>query len=396
MADPTPEAAQATTAAPESSIAAPVAEPQVVADPSAAADAVSTRHVGRNLTPAAPLPPRPKGRPYALDAAKAALAKMEADKAAAAKPADKPAIPAGDTPATTEAPTAADAAKDTPATPPKEPDKPAEKPERISKGLAILAAREADVRRQEIAIKQQRAELEALRNAAPDPDLALVKQVKDALAKGGRAAALQALGIDLRTAVEELSRTYSDPTPEDIARKIAREELEAHQKTLSEQAEAQQRAVAEKEAARVQVARTEFAQKVAHEFTKAADDFPSVSARNVTDLQVVEYAAQMEAKERRAIQPLEALKAMESEFEAQDKRAAELRERRAAKTKPPTPAIIAPAAAPPAAKFKPESKPAEQRSREPAQPNPPPRFQRSTALSAAERARRAMESLGIK
>lgn len=399
MPDPT-VAAQATTAAPAIETAAPVnPTPDAATTTDTTAAALPKAPRTPSLGQQSPAFPRPRGPAAALERARVALEAAEAAKVAEpAKPAEvaESAKPA-DVPAAVES---AKATEEKPAEPAKEPEKPAEKPpERISKGLAILAAREAKLRAREQAVKEQMVELQTKQaQSTTDPDMVLVKSVKDALAKGGRGAALKVLGIDLRTAIEEMSRDYVEPTPEDIARRVAQEELERHIKTLDEQQKAATAKAAEAEQVRVQVARTEYAQKVGHEFVSAADEFPYLAANEVLDTDVMLYAAKVEATTGKAPTPIEALRAYEKKLaDAATKAAAVL----AAKTKAAQPATIppkvvvpAPLAAPSTTTKPKTDEPAKPRSRPESQPIPEAMKSRRF-VPAHERARMAMESLKV-
>jgi hypothetical protein len=334
-------------------------------------------------------------------AAKAAEApKVEPAKVEAAK--DTPTAPASDAAKTESTPAepAKEAAKEPTKEPPKADPKVEEKQQRLSRGLAIIAEREEKVRVREKSIQAQLAQLEAKTKAATeDPDVKFTKTLKEALAKGGKAAVLQALGIDLRSGIEELSRQYQDPTPEDIARKVAQEELEKHTKTLAEQAASEKAAAMELEKARVQVARQEFGSKIETAFAAASDDFPCIVARKITPDQVVNFAAYLE-RENGGKTPTaaEALKELEKRLDAEYE---DVAKRKAAKTKAAEPVKVEPAkplTAPAATETaaKPAAKPAEQRSRErgPVAPDPN-RRPKGAKISALDRAALAMKNLGI-
>ena len=409
MADPTAPAAQATTAA-----TAPTTESAPIAaiSPDAAAAAkdgvASQSDRPSRLLVHQQQPPRLRARPDGLaraaEAMKAQLAakaaeapKTEPAKAEAAR-GGAPAVDAGKPAPAAEA-KPADAAKEPAKEPPKVDPKAEEKQQRLSRGLAIIAEREEKVRVREKSLQAQLAQLEAKTKAATeDPDVQFTKTLYEALAKGGKAAVLQALGIDLRSGIEELSRQYQDPTPEDIARKVAQEELEKHTKTLAEQAASEKAAAMELEKARVQVARQEFGSKIETAFAAASDDFPCIVARKITPDQVVNFAAYLE-RENGGKTPTaaEALKELEKRLDAEYE---DVAKRKAAKTKAAEPVTIEPArplTAPAAAPTpKQESKPVEQRSRErgPVAPDPN-RRPKGEKISALGRAALAMKNLGI-
>jgi hypothetical protein len=407
MADQTAPAAQATTAA-----TAPTTESAPIAaiSPDAAAaakDGVASSRLLVHQQQPPRLRARPDGLARAAEAMKAQLAakaaeapKVEPAKVEAAK--DTPTAPASDAAKTESTPAepAKEAAKEPTKEPPKADPKVEEKQQRLSRGLAIIAEREEKVRVREKSIQAQLAQLEAKTKAATeDPDVKFTKTLKEALAKGGKAAVLQALGIDLRSGIEELSRQYQDPTPEDIARKVAQEELEKHTKTLAEQAASEKAAAMELEKARVQVARQEFGSKIETAFAAASDDFPCIVARKITPDQVVNFAAYLE-RENGGKTPTaaEALKELEKRLDAEYE---DVAKRKAAKTKAAEPVKVEPAkplTAPAATETaaKPAAKPAEQRSRErgPVAPDPN-RRPKGAKISALDRAALAMKNLGI-
>jgi hypothetical protein len=407
MADQTAPAAQATTAA-----TAPTTESAPIAaiSPDAAAaakDGVTSSRLLVHQQQPPRLRARPDGLARAAEAMKAQLAakaaeapKVEPAKVEAAK--DTPTAPASDAAKTESTPAepAKEAAKEPTKEPPKADPKVEEKQQRLSRGLAIIAEREEKMRVREKSIQAQLAQLEAKTKAATeDPDVKFTKTLKEALAKGGKAAVLQALGIDLRSGIEELSRQYQDPTPEDIARKVAQEELEKHTKTLAEQAASEKAAAMELEKARVQVARQEFGSKIETAFAAASDDFPCIVARKITPDQVVNFAAYLE-RENGGKTPTaaEALKELEKRLDAEYE---DVAKRKAAKTKAAEPVKVEPAkplTAPAATETaaKPAAKPAEQRSRErgPVAPDPN-RRPKGAKISALDRAALAMKNLGI-
>ena len=265
-----------------------------------------------------------------------------------------------------------------------EADKPTEKkppeatkPEepRISRGLAILAAREEKVRAAEAALKSHLAETET-RLAADAQDIQTVRSVREAQKTGGLAAALKVLGIDLRTGIEELSRTHAEPTPEEIARRVAGEEWEARQKAHTEQAEKAEREKAERAQA------SDLAEGQAF-FEKAATicgplettDYPRVVANSVSAQQFWTLAKSMRQSLGRSVQPAEVLAEAEKILKGREDVVKQREQARAAKA--------APAAPPP-----PKQTPAEPENKQ-------SRRQRDRAPSPSERAEAAMKRLGI-
>lgn len=294
---------------------------------------------------------------------------------------------------------AAESEKKTEPEPAKEPEaeeakedaKPAEekKPEpekkedpRLSRGLAILAEREERARkleqRAQTVLKEAEAKAASL-TAADSADLGVVRQVRAAIAKGDQLAALETLGIDLPRAVELMSRK-ADPTPEDIQRKIVREELEAREKA---RADAEAKAAAEKaerERATEEVQRTEFLDKV---WALDGGKYPFATHRKVNGGQIWEYQKHLAAELGRAATAVETMDRIEK-FLRDDYEAGQ----RLLKPAEPPPAPAPAPAAKASETTKPKapekgSEPAEQRSRKPGKRE-----------SASERAEAALRRAG--
>ena len=247
---------------------------------------------------------------------------------------------------------------------------------RLSRGLAILAAREEKVRTAEAALKSARFEHET-KLAAESADLQLVREVKSALAKGGKAAALKVLGIDLKTGLEELSRSYEEPTAEDIARRVAAEEWENRQKA-QEAAKAKEEAEkAERDQAATLLDMEEFSQKAFNEYNADPDSFVRLKAHGATPKDVYErFMRPLEAKLGRKVTALEALQAGEKYLRDRDNEAREREEARAKKSYTPTPK---------------KSEQAKAKTEEPAKPQ----TRRPRAASPLDRAEQALKRLNI-
>ncbi len=268
-------------------------------------------------------------------------------------------------------------------------EKPAEerKPEpekvepRLSRGLAILAAREEKVRQAEAALKTARIEHET-KLAAETADLQLVREVKAALAKGGKAAALKVLGIDLKTGVEELSRSYEEPTQEDIARRVIAEELDARQKADAAAKAKEDAEKAEREKAQEQVSLVEFVHKAQAVIDSNPDGYPRLEARleekTVTPHNLYVLGKILANETGRNPTPAEILAAAEKRLEENDNK---YQARVGSKLKKPEPA--APAKPEPTPKAKPEA-PAKQQSRRP-----------TRTASPLDRAEQALKRLNI-
>jgi colicin import membrane protein len=278
--------------------------------------------------------------------------------------------------------------------PAKEPEKEAAKPAeekppepekkedpRLSRGLAILAEREERARkleqRAQTVLKEAEAKAASL-SAADSADLGVVRSVRAAIANGDQLAALETLGIDLPRAVELMSRR-ADPTPEDLQRKIVREELEAREKA---RADAEAKAAAEKaerEKAAEEVQRTEFLDKV---WALDGGKYPFTTHRKVNGGQIWEYQKHMAAELGRQPTAVETMDRIEK-FLRDDYEAGQ----RLLKPAEPPPAP-APTAAKASETPKPKapekgSEPAEQRSRKPGKRE-----------SASERAEAALRRAG--
>jgi len=242
----------------------------------------------------------------------AALAKTE-------KPSDKPADKAE--------------AKEGEAKPKDEPAKEPEKVEpRLSRGMAILAEREAKVLAREKAWKESEAQHRS-QMALEAADLDLVRKAREALSKGGKAAALKVLGIDLKSGIEELSRTYEEPTAEDIARRVAAEEWENRQKAQAETAAKAQAEKAEQESAADRVRATEFCDR-ASQICGGIEDtkYPRVIINKINGEQFWQATKLVEASLGRRVTPEEVLGELEKELRSREEAAKNWEAKRSAPT----------------------------------------------------------------
>lgn len=403
-----PQAAEVTSAAPVETPPAQVTpDAATVKDGTQAVPTQASRHLDKK-----PAPFRARTVGDALARANAALAeqakaaKVETPKTEAnaqpgeaAKPAEASAEQAKPAEAAKTEPTKTAEAK--PAEDPTAKAKEAEKQQRLSRGLAILAEREQKVLATEKRVKSLLAELDQRQNAATaDPDVQLAKQLREAKAKGP-GAVMQLLGIDLRAGVEEMAKTYDDPTPESIARKAAAEEFARLQRESDERQAREKREAEEKKAAQHQVVRAELADDVTREFLRAVDDFPFVAEHSVSAENVADWALQQEAATGKRPTAIDALTAIEKMLFERDEKA---RARQSAKAKaaeatqkaqePAKPAPPPPKAEAKKEETKQEAKTAEKPRRKEAEVKPlVARIQRT--VSAHERARLAMKNLGI-
>jgi hypothetical protein len=295
----------------------------------------------------------------AMDRAKAAMEKAGVDKEKPAEDGDK-----------TE--------------PGKEAAKPAEEEKksvepRLSRGLAIIAEREERVRKAEAGMKSTRAQFEA--EMAPlKEDLQLVRSMREALAKGGKAAALKVLGIDMREGIEELSRSYQEPTAEEIARKVASDEWDSRQKAEQARQEAAQAAKEASDRAQDAASSADFVNR-AHVLCVADDvAYAHVISHEVTGEQLWLFTKALSNKLGRAVAPEEALAEAEKILEGKDNQA------RAKKAAKETAAAEAEKAKKPAEKKASDAKPPEKSA---------PAKQAQERKNASQRAAEAMRRLNI-
>lgn len=297
----------------------------------------------------------------AMDRAKAAMEKAGVDKEKPVEEGDKAAVEPG---------------KD-PANPAEEEKKPVEP--RLSRGLAIIAEREERVRKAEAGLKSTRAQFEA--EMAPlKEDLQLVRSMREALAKGGKAAALKVLGIDMREGIEELSKSYQEPTAEDIARRVASEEFDSRQKAEQARQEAAQREASERAQAADAASSADFVHRA--NTLCVADDvaYAHVIAHEVTGAQLWQFTKALQGKLGRSVTPEEALTEAEKILEEKDNQA------RAKKAAKETAAAEAEKAKKPAEKKASDAKPPEKSA---------PAKQAQERKNASQRAAEAMRRLNI-
>jgi hypothetical protein len=388
-------AAQATPAATET--VTPAAA-QTAAESTVAVQ--NGRTVGEN-----PAPLRARTVGSAMERARAALeARAAAAKPIVAKTAETPKASEAAKPGEAAAPKPAPVAEVKPPEPTAETKaKEAEKQQRLSRTLAIIEEREQRALATEKRAKAAMAEMQAKQaSTSENPAVKLAQQLLDVKQKEGPAGVLKLLGIDLRAGVEELAKTYEEPTHEDIARKAARLELEAFHKAERERIEREKSEKEQAESAKVQVQRAEYVPDVIAEFSRCADDFPFVISNEVTADQIFNYAKAVEQQTGKRPSAIEALRAIEDMLEKPNaaayekkqarRKAAEEAEKKAAPADPqPT---IPPKAEAKLDQAKQDKDPAEPRSRKESEIKPRP-LRVSKNASAIERARQAMANRNL-
>jgi hypothetical protein len=152
-------------------------------------------------------------------------------------------------------------------------------------------------------------------------DLQLVRSMREALAKGGKAAALKVLGIDMREGIEELSRSYQEPTAEEIARKVASDEWDSRQKAEQARQEAAQKEASERAQAADAASSADFVHRA--NTLCVADDvaYAHVIAHEVTGAQLWQFTKALQGKLGRSVTPEEALTEAEKILEEKDNQA---------------------------------------------------------------------------
>ena len=204
--------------------------------------------------------------------------------------------------------------------------------------------------------------------------------LREALAKGGKAAALKVLGIDMREGIEELSKSYQEPTAEDIARRVASEEFDSRQKAEQARQEAAQREASERAQAADAASSADFVHRA--NTLCVADDvaYAHVIAHEVTGAQLWQFTKALQGKLGRSVTPEEALTEAEKILEEKDNQA------RAKKAAKETAAAEAEKAKKPAEKKASDAKPPEKSA---------PAKQAQERKNASQRAAEAMRRLNI-
>jgi hypothetical protein len=294
----------------------------------------------------------------------------------------------------------AEPAEEKPAVEPEKKEEAKEAAPRVSKSFLLLQEKERAATRMQTEAKRLLADAQTRAAAIEaDPDLALVKRIKTELAPGGggKVAALKLLGIDLQTGVEELARSMEDPTPEDIARRVAREEYEARQKSMTEQSAREKTEATERENARMIVARREYAMGCEQAFVAVADELPYLVVNEISSDQVTEFAARMEAATNKTPTHVEALRAFEKDLAEKDAKVqAKLAAKRKAPepTKPAAPLAAAIPAKPKAEEQKTETGPEKRKVRHESAPIPLA-MRQSKKPNAFERVAQALREEGL-
>jgi hypothetical protein len=259
---------------------------------------------------------------------------------------------------------------------------PEKKPEpRPSRAMAELVAREQTVRKGERALADQKAAFEREHAGFLD-DVKFVRELRSVVAKEGKAGALRMFGIDLRAGIEELSR-QTEPTPEDIARKIARDEIEARDKATKETAEREKTEAEQRRQAAEAVTETEFLEKAFAHFNADPSAYPYIAAHSVNGRQIYQWGKAMSEKLGRSVTESEVLEDAEKVLRGRDESARSVLEKR----KPTTPAAPAPKTPVP-----PQAKQKKQIETEDAAEK---REVRRPVLTAAQRADLAMKRLNV-
>lgn len=319
--------------------------------------------------PVAPAQPGPKLSAQARAAA--AIAKMEAASAAAAeKPAEAAAKVEGEKPA--------EAAKPED----KQPEKAAEgekkteekQPEPLSRAMAIIAQKDAQLAKDRRAFAEERAAHERA-VAADKTDLDFVRQARDVYAKQGKIGIMRMFAKDLsmQEIVDWQSR-QGEPDPREIAREVAQAELKAVEDARKAAEEKAKADAAERDRAADIARGTDFNGRADVILTAEPGSFPllldQLQTKLVTPDQFWAFTKQMEQRLGREPTPREALEAAEKQLRANV-------ERMSGKISP-KPADPAPATATTQAATKqPEKAPAQQPAR--------PTQKRESAVERASR-----------
>ena len=285
----------------------------------------------------------PAKRLTAQQRADAAIAKAEApDKAKgeplkepekpaeAAKPAEdkdkKPNVTAKEPAAEEKAKTEAEAKAKTEADEKAKAEEAAKKEPRLSRAMAIVAERERAVANRERAATAQSAEqrraFEADRLAfessksIDSEDLTFVRRVREVARSQGKVAAAQLFGFSIPELVEAKSRE-AEPSAEDIARRVLREENELRERAAKE-AQAAEDARKTQDAERAKAAETveatEFVSRVVDEHQADKTKRPWLAHTPVTGQQIWDMAKAMRDQLGRHPTETEVLDAAEKVF----------------------------------------------------------------------------------
>lgn len=196
-----------------------------------------------------------------------------------------------------------------------EPAKPAptEPEKRAARGLAEIAEREAAIVETQRATKAERAAIEADRKAFAAQSATFTK-AQELVKAGDHLGALAALGIDLEKAQDQYLDTMRNPSPEETARKAAREEW---QRIQDETKAADDLAAAEKlktHETALATARNGYMDETETAFTANREEFDFIVAYGITPDAVLAQAIKMERETGKTPEPLEAMRAIERDL----------------------------------------------------------------------------------
>lgn len=207
------------------------------------------------------------------------------------------------------------AAKSDAATDPAAKPAPTEPEKRAARGLAEIAEREAALVETQRSTKAERAAIDADRKAFETQNASFL-QAQTLVKSGDHLGALAALGIDLEKAQDQYLANLKDPSPDELARKAAREEwqrIQDEKKAADDAASAAK--LKEHETKLVQV-RDQYMNEAEQAFAKNKDEFDFLTAYEVTANQVLARAIQMERETGKTPDPLEAMRDLERGFVA--------------------------------------------------------------------------------
>ncbi len=146
------------------------------------------------------------------------------------------------------------------------------KKDRLGKAWADLADKEASITEARSTLKTERATFEAERKAHQEQATAFNK-ARELVKAGDHLGALEALGIDLSKAQDQYLGNLREPTAEELARKAAREELEARDKTEADKRAEAEKKAKEEDAAKGQRARQAYEDEITAEARRLGPKF---------------------------------------------------------------------------------------------------------------------------
>jgi hypothetical protein len=190
---------------------------------------------------------------------------------------------------------------------------PTEPEKRAARGLAEIAEREAALVETQRATKAERAAIDADRKAFETQNASFLKA--QTLVKGGdHLGALAALGIDLEKAQDQYLANLRDPSPDELARKAAREEWDRIRKDEDDKKKADEDAKLKEHETKLVAARGAYMDEAEQAFAKNKDEFDFIAAYEVSATHVLERAIQMERTTGKTPDPLEAMRAIERDL----------------------------------------------------------------------------------